>query len=326
MATAEMTRCPYEGFHNETPPQHTEASNVSWSPPQLDLKSLRRNSPASDPMGRDFNYAEELKTLDIDALRRDIQEVMTTSQDWWPADYGHYGPLFIRMAWHAAGTYRISDGRGGGGSGQQRFAPLNSWPDNANLDKPRLVLLDLALPGRDGLELMGDLLAVSRIPVVFLSVYGRDEVIAQALEEGATDYIVKPFSPTELLARVRAALRRFEEPPRHEPTGLFLLGDLAVEFERRRVTLSGNPVELTPTEFDILAELAAQAGRVVPHDRLLRRVWNPSKPGNMRVLRTHLMRLRRKLGEDGDNPRYVFVEPRVGYWMPEGENQASGTE
>ena len=115
-------------------------SNQYWWPNQLNLKALRQNSPASDPMGKAFNYAEELKTLDVDELKRDIEEVMTTSQDWWPADYGHYGPLFIRMAWHAAGTYRISDGRGGGGSGHQRFAPLNSWPDNANLDKARRLL------------------------------------------------------------------------------------------------------------------------------------------------------------------------------------------
>ena len=115
-------------------------SNQDWWPNQLNLKILRENSPASDPMGTDFNYAEAVKTLDVDALKTDIEEVMTTSQDWWPADYGHYGPLFIRMTWHAAGTYRISDGRGGGGSGDQRFAPLNSWPDNANLDKARRLL------------------------------------------------------------------------------------------------------------------------------------------------------------------------------------------
>src|SRR5215471_9374782 len=104
-------------------------SNQDWWPNQLSLKCLHRNSSLSNPMSTDFNYAEEFKTLDLDALKKDIEAVMTTSQPWWPADYGHYGPFFIRMTWHAAGTYRIADGRGGGGSGMQRFAPLNSWPD-----------------------------------------------------------------------------------------------------------------------------------------------------------------------------------------------------
>ncbi|MCY4624553.1 MAG: catalase/peroxidase HPI [Chloroflexi bacterium] len=115
-------------------------TNQGWWPNQLSLKALRQNSPKSDPMGSSFSYAEAFKNVDVDELKRDVEQAMTTSQDWWPADYGHYGPLFIRMTWHAAGTYRITDGRGGGGSGYQRFAPLNSWPDNGNLDKARRVL------------------------------------------------------------------------------------------------------------------------------------------------------------------------------------------
>jgi catalase-peroxidase len=132
-------RCPVSaGRPNH--PTDGGAGNQAWWPDRLSLAILRKHSALTDPMGETFNYAEEFKTLDLDALRTDIEHVMTTSQDWWPADFGHYGGLFIRMAWHSAGTYRIDDGRGGAGSGMQRFAPLNSWPDNGNLDKARRLL------------------------------------------------------------------------------------------------------------------------------------------------------------------------------------------
>ncbi|WP_408657339.1 catalase/peroxidase HPI [Jatrophihabitans sp.] len=122
------------------PAPHRPRTNQDWWPNQLNLQVLHQHSSRSNPMGEDYNYAEEFSSLDVEALKRDIFEVMTTSQDWWPADHGHYGGLFIRLSWHAAGTYRIADGRGGGGQGAQRFAPLNSWPDNANLDKARRLL------------------------------------------------------------------------------------------------------------------------------------------------------------------------------------------
>ncbi len=137
------SQCPVMGVVRSASARHTAAgsmSNADWWPNQLNLKILHQNSPGGNPMAPDFNYAEEFKKLDLEAVKKDLRALMTQSQEWWPADYGHYGPLFIRMAWHSAGTYRASDGRGGAGYGTQRFAPLNSWPDNANLDKARRLL------------------------------------------------------------------------------------------------------------------------------------------------------------------------------------------
>ncbi|HZH66692.1 MAG TPA: peroxidase family protein, partial [Flavisolibacter sp.] len=140
MESNDISKCP---FFNGSTKQNIGGGgtrNRDWWPQGLKVNILRQHSELSNPMGAAFNYAEEFKTLDLQAVKADLHALMTDSQDWWPADFGHYGPLFVRMTWHSAGTYRVYDGRGGGGTGQQRFAPLNSWPDNVNLDKARRLL------------------------------------------------------------------------------------------------------------------------------------------------------------------------------------------
>ena len=182
--------------------------------------------------------------------------------------------------------------------------------------RPHLVLMDMMLSGSDGIELMGDLASVSGAPVIFISAYGGDQMIARALDAGGEDYIVKPFSSTELVARVRTALRRRDSDYRTGPSEPYALGDLAIDYDERLVTLAGNPIHLTAMEYGLLTALSSGGGRVVTHQRLFRRVWPPGKTGDARALRTLLRRLRLKLGEDGSAPKYIFAVHQVGYRMP----------
>ena len=186
--------------------------------------------------------------------------------------------------------------------------------------RPNLVLLDMVLPGYDGIDLMRDLSGISNVPVVFLSAYGGDQVIARALETGAADYIVKPFSPTELVARVGTALRRWDAPYRAEPAEPYTFGDLTIDYTLRNVTLAGVQLQLTAMEYDLLHALSVSGGRVLTHERLLRQVWGPSKTGDVQGLRTLMRRLRVKLGESGASPTYISAISRVGYRMPESQS------
>ena len=181
--------------------------------------------------------------------------------------------------------------------------------DMIRTERPALVLLDLIMPGADGIELMESVPELGDQPVIFISGYGRDETIARALDAGAVDYIVKPFSPTELTARIAAALRGQEEP---EP---FRLEALAIEFDRRRVTLAGRSLELTPTEFELLRALALNAGRVMTHDDLLRQIWSRRAGSDPKIVRAFVKKLRQKLGDDAERPTYIFGVRGVGYRM-----------
>ena len=189
---------------------------------------------------------------------------------------------------------------------------------------PHLVLLDLMLPGTDGIELMRGILDMADVPVIFLSAYGQEETIVRAFENGADDYVVKPFSPTELVARIKAALRKREAPEWAEPSEPYVLGELTIDYAERRVTLGGRPVQLTAIEYGLLFELSANAGRVLTYDRLLQRVWGLRRSGDSRRVRTAAKQLRRKLGDDANNPTYILNEPRVGYRMPKGEIEGPG--
>ena len=176
-------------------------------------------------------------------------------------------------------------------------------------EKPALVVLDLILPGADGIELLETVPRLADLPVIFISGYGRDETIARALEAGGADYIVKPFSPTELAARIAAALRRRTDP---DP---FVLGELAIDYAHRRVTVGGRVVTLTATEYDLLRVLSLGAGRVTTYDALRRQVWSDQRHPNPRLVHAYVKRLRRKLDDDPDRPTYIETVRRVGYRM-----------
>ena len=190
-------------------------------------------------------------------------------------------------------------------------------------ERPQLALLDLMLPGTDGIELMKSIRETADVPIIFLSAYGQEDLIARAFDMGAADYLVKPFSPTELSARIRAALRRkaFIEPL--EP---YVRGDLTIDYAERKVMLAGRPVPLTATEYRMLAELSANGGRVVAYEHLLDHVWKGKSGTDVRPMRTIVGKLRRKLREDADNPSYIFTEPGFGYRMPQSETQAEGPQ
>ena len=206
---------------------------------------------------------------------------------------------FVRDALASAGYAAVATG------------DPSELPRLIRTEKPKLVLLDLMLPDTGGMELMEQVpeLAEGEVPVIFISAYGGDETVAKALAMGAADYIVKPFSPTELTARAQAVLRRRAGPER------FVLGDLAIDYEGRQVTVAGEPVKLTPTEYALLRVFSLNAGRVLTYDSLIRQVWDGEEAGGVEVVRTFVKRLRNRLGDDPANPVYIHTERGVGYRM-----------
>ena len=179
--------------------------------------------------------------------------------------------------------------------------------------KPQLILLDVVLPGTDGIKLMEDILDADNVPVILLSGYGRDEIIARAFERGASDYVVKPFSPHRAHSKNSSHPAQRADPDRAEPDQPYVLEDLTINYEERRVTVAGRQVRLTAKEYQLLYELSVSPGRVLTHDVLLRRIWGLSRSVDSRLVRTLVKRLRRTLGDDANNPRYIFTEPGVGY-------------
>ncbi|MCY3887435.1 MAG: ATP-binding protein [Chloroflexi bacterium] len=204
---------------------------------------------------------------------------------------------------------------------QAGYAPIvTADPEEAlrcvERERPHLVLLDLLLPGADGVALLRNLVETAAVPVIVLSAHGQEPLLARALDMGAADYVVMPFSPVELAARIRAALRRREAP---KPAAPYVLGGLTIDYAERLVRLDGRPVPLTDIEYRTLAELAANGGRVLTYEHLLRRVWRRAGDADVRPMRTVVRSLRRKLGDDAEDPAYIFTQLRVGYRMPRGE-------
>ena len=183
-------------------------------------------------------------------------------------------------------------------------------------EKPHLVLLDIMLPGSNGIDLMNEIMSTSNVPVIFVSAYGQDQLVAKAFEMGADDYVVKPFSPTELVARIKAAMRRRTTS---EPSVPYVVADLTIDYAARLVTLRGNPIDLPAIQYRLLVELSANAGRVLTYEHLLQRVWGSDGDADVRPMRTAISDIRRKLGDDANDPTYIFTDLRVGYSMPKAD-------